>query len=479
MKNLWTILTASVISACLAVGIYRIVEAPQKVIVYQDPLLSRTIRNNDNNFVSGYLKKPYLSSAPTDFIASAQIVTPAVVNIRTTSQANHNWWGGGSYVSANGSGVIVSTDGFIVTNNHVIEEGDKFEVTLNDRREYRATLIAADVSTDIALLKIEETGLPYLQFGNSDSLRVGEWVLAVGNPFNLSSTVTAGIVSALGRSIDVLEGEYSIESFIQTDAAVNPGNSGGALVNTNGDLVGINTAIMTRSGRYEGYSFAIPANLVRKVIKDLREFGEVKRGLMGVRIGPVNGKIAAEAGLPSVEGVLINAVTTNGGAADAGLKSGDVITSIDGVKINTVPQLQEYVGRLRPGMRIKVQYYRSGKSQIAYIDLKDKQQSRGYTVSNEGETLAKDLGLHLRELSTDERRRMRVLGAYVAKVEPNSPVSQTQMEAGFIITRVDNVKVASVKEVMDLIYRKKGFDVFIEGIYEEYEGDFYYTFQVK
>lgn len=480
MKNLITILLTSLVSACLAVWLYNTFEEPQKVFESGDPFFAKNINYGDDPYASSHFQRPFLSSAPTDFIAAAEAVTPAVVNIRTlNSSTSHQWWGGGSYASSSGSGVIVSSDGFIVTNNHVIEDGGKYEVTLNDRREYTATLIATDPSTDIALLKIEENNLPYLPFGNSDSLRVGEWVLAVGNPFNLSSTVTAGIVSALGRSIDVLEGDYSIESFIQTDAAVNPGNSGGALVNTNGELVGINTAIMTRSGRYEGYSFAVPANLAQKVIRDLRDFGEVQRGLLGIRIGAVNLRIAQQAGLPSVEGVYINAVIAGGGAAEAGLKGGDIIIGLDGSKINTVPQLQEYVGRLRPGSVIKVEYYREGRSHRTSVILKDKTLSKGYAVKSSGEDVIRNLGFQLRELSTDERRRMRVLGAYVVRIQPGSTIDKTQMEPGYIITKVDNVKVSSIQEVMDELDKKRGKDIYLEGIYEQYQGDFYYTFKVK
>jgi Do/DeqQ family serine protease len=478
MRNTWTVIISSLLSACLAVWIYKSLETPQ----YQ-------LKQPDAKFAAytGYEEKPYNQKplqrppqyAPTNFIGAASLVTPAVVNIRTLSASSFEWLGSGSYTSSNGSGVIVSYDGYIVTNNHVIEDGGKIEVTLNDHREYSAQLIATDPATDIALLKIDEKDLPFLLFGNSDSLRVGEWVLAVGNPFNLSSTVTAGIVSALGRSIDVLDSDYSIESFIQTDAAVNPGNSGGALVNTNGDLVGINTAIMTQTGRYEGYSFAVPANLVQKVIKDLKEFGEVKRGLLGVRIGPVNVRIAKEAGLPSVEGIYINGVTAGGGAADAGLKGGDIIIAINDVRMSSVPQMQEFVGRMRPGAVIKVQYFRSGQSNFAMVKLKDKNESKGFTVLGRGTEISKELGFEMRDLSTEERRRIRILGAYVSKVLPGSTISKTQLESGYIITKIDNIRVTSVQEVLDVLSLKKGKDVFFEGIYEKYEGDFYYTFRNK
>jgi len=223
---------------------------------------------------------------------------------------------------SSGSGVIMSPDGYIVTNHHVVERSTEIKVTLADKREYKAKLIGSDPSTDVTLIKIEENNLPFIVFGNSDSVRIGEWVLAVGNPFNLESTVTAGIISAKGRNINILGGGASIESFIQTDAAVNPGNSGGALVNTAGELIGINTAIITESGSYEGYSFAVPSNLVQKVIRDLREFGHVQRAYLGVSIQDLDSETAREVGLPNAEGVYVNRVTSNGAAQDAGLKIG-------------------------------------------------------------------------------------------------------------------------------------------------------------
>ena len=278
MKNLGIILFVSLLSAFIAIAAYRYFEKPREVIIRESSPAMYT--NYSDQLLSSNVQRKFLSSSPTNFIKAAEAVTPAVVNIKTSSE-DYGFWSSSSYGGSSGSGVIISPDGYIVTNNHVIEDGRKIEVTLNNKRKYDAKLLGIDNSTDLALLKINAKQLAYLPFGNSDSIRVGEWVLAVGNPFNLASTVTAGIVSAKGRSIDILEDNYRVESFIQTDAAVNPGNSGGALVNTNGELVGINTAIITRSGRYEGYSFAIPANLARKVISDIKDFGVVQRAIIG------------------------------------------------------------------------------------------------------------------------------------------------------------------------------------------------------
>lgn len=479
MNKLLPVVISSVCSALLAVFIYKSFEAPQKVYVQASGGGAMYTTLSDNDLFSGKMQRTFISAAPTDFTDAAMVVTPAVVNIRAVESANYSWWGAGSFGASSGSGVIVSPDGYIVTNNHVIEDGNKYEVTLNDRREYSAKLVASDPYTDLALLKIEDKNLPFMIFGNSDSLRVGEWVLAVGNPFNLESTVTAGIVSAKGRSIDILEGEYTIESFIQTDAAVNPGNSGGALVNTNGELVGINTAIITRSGKYEGYSFAIPATLVQKVINDLKEFGEVQRGLLGIHIGPINSEKARELKLPSVEGVYISSVSPGGGAEDAGLQADDVIVGINNIKIRTIPELQEQVGRLHPGSSISVEYIRSGKRKTAQVTLKDKNQATRITVRSDDTEVLSRLGFNLRELNADERRRLRVSGVYVEGIDVGSTIEKTEMDPGYIITKIGEVRVASVQEVINELKKRRGKEVYLEGFYENYPGEYYYTFEIK
>jgi len=478
MKNIVSILIASLLSAVLAVAIYRYFEQPFSLERSEGEVSAKYTRFEDNLF-NGKLQRTFLSSSPTDFISAAETVTPAVVNIQSVENTNTSWWGPGSFAASSGSGVIISPDGYIVTNNHVIEDGNRFEVTLNDRREYVAKLIASDPSTDMALLKIAEDGLPYLIFGNSDSVRVGEWVMAVGNPFNLTSTVTAGIVSAKGRSIDILEGEYTIESFIQTDAAVNPGNSGGALVNTNGELVGINTAIITRSGRYEGYSFAIPSNLAQKVIHDLKEFGEVQRGLLGIKIGPVTREIAKDLDLPSMDGVFINSIVAGGGADEAGILRGDVIVGINNMKIKTIPQLQEQVGRLHPGTSIYVDFLRNGKLTHTTVTLKDKNLSSKYLEKVKNTSILEKHGFQLRELTQEERRRLRVSGIYVEKIERGSIIDDTEMDPGYIITKVGDIHVTSLKDVVDELEKSKGQEVYLEGFYEDFPGEYYYTFRVK
>jgi len=315
-----------------------------------------------------------------DFTQAAEKSIEAVVHIKSKFMEDeyyryyHPFFGRGYYNQptekvASGSGVIISEDGYVVTNKHVINEAEEIEVVLNDKRSYSAKLLGTDPSTDLALLKIEGEKLNYLEFSNSDNIKVGEWVLAVGNPFNLNSTVTAGIVSAKARSINMLNRRNGIESFIQTDAAINPGNSGGALVTTRGDLVGINTAIQSNTGSYTGYGFAIPSNMVQKVVSDLKQYGEVKRAYIGINIAEINQKLAEDLKLEGVEGVLITNVMRDGAAKKAGIEPYDVILSINDVKVNSVSQLHEQIIQFNPGEKIICQIKRKGKLQTLGIEL--------------------------------------------------------------------------------------------------------------
>lgn len=473
MKQYVVLAVSSLLSAVLAVFIYQWVAPRQQVIVRESP--NETYAHLANDPLSDAPLRTFLSSSPTNFIAAAEAVTPSVVNIKTQqSGGSFDFWGSNSYSTSSGSGIIISADGYILTNNHVIEDGTKIGVTLNDKREFDAELIGTDPSTDLALLKIDADNLPHMRFGNSDSLRVGEWVLAVGNPFNLESTVTAGIVSAKGRSIDILEGQDRIESFIQTDAAVNPGNSGGALVNTNGELIGVNTAIITRSGRYEGYSFAVPSNLVRKVIKDLRDYGVVQRGMLGVFIDKMTTERAKELGLTAIEGVYITRVSPESGADDAGLQKGDVIIGINGVKTSTMPEMQEQVGRYRPGNVLTVEYYREGKKQKAKVLLKNKSNSTTVIASSD-ENLLKDLGFDVQDLTAEEVHQAGVTGVKVVSIIRGSKIERTNMEPGFIITKVGDKKVGNLEEFIKILKASKG-KVMLEGVYEDYPGEYYYAF---
>ena len=268
-----------------------------------------------------------------------------------------------------GSGVIISPDGYIVTNNHVVEDAKEVTVTLNDRREFKATVVGTDPQTDLALIKIETDGLPVLEFGNSDNVRIGEWVLAVGNPFNLTSTVTAGIVSAKARNLNILGENTSIESFIQTDAAVNQGNSGGALVSADGKLIGINSAIASGNGYYTGYSFAIPSNIARKVVGDLRQYGSVQRAYVGVAVVEIDNALAEELNLPEVKGLLVRQVTADGAAERAGIRVDDIILALDGREINSVSELKEIVAQHSPGDNMSITIFRNGQKQKINLTL--------------------------------------------------------------------------------------------------------------
>jgi Do/DeqQ family serine protease len=465
-----------VTSSLLSVLIYSQLAAPRRVVWADEDgearytgLVDKLFNSRSNN--------AFRSAAPTDFIEGAEIATPAVVNIRALLETGGSLWSGTSLTGSSGSGVIMSPDGYIVTNHHVVEKSNDIKVTLADKRAYRAKVVGSDPSTDIALLKIEEFNLPFVVFGNSDSVRVGEWVLAVGNPFNLESTVTAGIVSAKGRNINILGGAASIESFIQTDAAVNPGNSGGALVNTAGELIGINTAIITESGSYEGYSFAVPSNLVQKVIRDLREFGEVQRAYLGVGIQDLDSETARELGLPNAEGVLINRVATDGAASEAGLQTGDVVIGLNGAAVKSTSELQEYVGRFRPGEDVTLEYWRKGKKNRLRITLKDAQNSAKIARA-QGNELEEELGLSLRNLSREEQRKLRMQGVQVSSIRRGSLVYSTNMQPGFIINSVNGDRVSSVTEAIEAM--KSAYNSLVLDGYYEGEADLYsYRFKKR
>lgn len=360
-----------------------------------------------------------------------------------------------------GSGVIISDKGYIVTNNHVITGSDEILVVLNDKREFNAELMGADPTTDIALLKITGEKLTHLQFGNSDALKLGEWVLAIGNPYNLTSTVTAGIVSAKARNINILRTqEFSIESFIQTDAAVNPGNSGGALINTRGELVGINTAIASRTGAFTGYSFAVPVSIVEKIVEDLVEFGTVQRAILGVTIQDVTAELVEEMKLSNVEGVYVNGIREKGAAKSAGIKQGDVLISIDDVPVNSSAALQEQVSKYRPGETVKVILRRDGKMKQYDVVLRNLE---GSTEIVEKEDLMDLIGASFATLSEKEKRSLGVSnGLKVASVKPGK-FMKVGIQEGFVLTSINKRPVNSVKDIAEILNDTEG-GVIIEGV---------------
>ena len=359
-----------------------------------------------------------------------------------------------------GSGVIIREDGYIVTNNHVIDGADKIEVTLNNNVTYPATLVGTDPATDVALLKIDATGLPIIPFGDSDKLRLGEWVIAIGSPYDLRSTITAGIVSAKGRSMPNYSGEYKIESFIQTDAAVNPGNSGGALVDRAGNLVGINTAIYSRTGSYSGYSFAVPVNIVKKIAYDLMDFGSVKRAVLGISMMPIDDKIAEELKLSSRNGVYIGEVSKSGAADKAGIKAGDVLIAIDSTKITNPASVQEAVSRFSPGDNAVVTVLRDGKELKLDVTFKGTSQDTG-TVSEDGSIAFYGSSIKAADEETLERFGLKS-GVQIVELGPGKLMEAGAVE-GFIILYVNDHPVKTPQEVIDIVKKSKR-TVFIEGV---------------
>jgi len=397
-----------------------------------------------------------LPSAPTDFVAAAERTVEAVVHVKTTAERVQNYYNPFNdlffgrpstpekfEVEGSGSGVILTEDGYIVTNNHVIKGAKTIVVTTSNNDEYEAELIGADPTTDIALLKIEGIELTKVSVANSDEVRLGQWVLAVGNPFNLTSTVTAGIISAKGRDINIIDEQSAIESFLQTDAAVNPGNSGGALVNTLGELVGINTAISSRSGSFEGYSFAVPANLMLKVVNDLMEYGRVQRAFIGINYNEVTAALSEELNLEVNKGVYVANIISGGAADDAGITKGDVIINVNGKSIATGADLTEALGQRRPGEKLSVVVNRSGKNEVFNVVLKNK---LGTTeMLTKEEELLRNFGAELEELSSTDKRRLGLrYGIRVSKIL-GGRFQKAGIPKDFIIVKLNNVYVENVE----------------------------------
>jgi serine protease Do len=373
-----------------------------------------------------------------------------------------------------GSGVIINPEGYIVTNNHVIEDADNIEVVLNDSRKFTAKVIGRDPNTDIALVKIEAKELPFLTWGNSEALKLGEWVLAVGNPFNLTSTVTAGIVSAKSRNIGIMGGQMPLESFIQTDAAVNPGNSGGALVNASGELVGINAAIASRTGSYSGYSFAVPASIARKVVDDLKQYGEVQRALLGVKMKPVDDDLAKEKSLSKIEGVYVAEITDEGAARQAGIKVGDIITEVNGNPVNAPQQLQEQIGKYRPGDKVNITVKRNGDVKQFNVVLRN---TKGDTsIVKESFSV---LGAEFAPITKKDKERLKIdEGVQVVNLSKGK-LKEAGVKIGFIITDINKSSVSSVEDIKRALSQSSNKKpVLVEGVYPGGEWT-YYVFKME
>jgi serine protease Do len=421
------------------------------------------------------------------FVGVAKVVTPTVVSITVKSKAKgrsenfHEFFRffGPDFKfpepepqMGSGSGVIINPEGYIITNNHVVDGAteDGIEVILNDRRRFKAKVIGADPSTDLAVIKIDGEDLPTAAFGNSDNLEVGEWVLAVGNPLGLQSTVTAGIVSAIGRSgIGVIRDTYGIENFIQTDAAINPGNSGGPLVNLNGEIVGINTAIATTNARYQGYGFAIPVNLARSVVEDLIRFGKIRRGYIGVQIQTVDETMAKALGLEKTQGVLVQGLVDDGAAKDAGIKEGDLILSVDGREVNAANELQTYIARKHPGDVVTLKLFRDGKHLEKKVTLKSRAEDNVVTRASESRPVEPEkeqeasreisfekLGFSVRPLTSEQKKQLEVdKGVIVADVTTLGEAFSRGLAKNDVILEADRKEIGSTKDLKDAIERRK------------------------
>ena len=419
-----------------------------------------------------------------DFVDAADITVHAVVHIKSELQQKNktyndffdlfnDFFGNPQYrynqpIVATGSGVILTSDGYIVTNNHVVQQSNKLEITLNDRRTYEAKIIGSDPSTDLALVKIEAENLPFLKYGDSDDLDIGEWVLAVGNPFNLTSTVTAGIVSAKARNINILGEVSAIESFIQTDAVVNRGNSGGALVNTEGDLVGINAAIASNTGSYTGYSFAIPVNIVKKVVEDIKDFGEIQRAYLGISFREIDSQFAEEMDLEEIKGVYVVEVMETGSAAESGIEKGDVIVRVNNTEINSKSSLLETIGTQRPGDEVKVYVKRGENLKEFTVILKNR--------SGNTDIVKKDnidiLGATFEAISQKDMENLKINHGLKIVSLTNGNLKSAGIREGFIIMYIDKEPVKSFDDLKYIMDSKKG-GTLIEGLYPNGQKAYY------
>jgi len=444
MKNFTSLFLVSLLSGATTLGAYKLFIEDDGVFAKKSVV---TVANPEN-----YTRNVGFGGAESaDFTEAADKTVHSVVHVKNTSYRTvtnpmleyfYGYRGGQQQEQVGtGSGVIISEDGYIVTNNHVIKDASEIEITLNNKKTYKAKLVGTDSKMDIALLKIDaDTKLDYTVFADSDNVKVGEWVLAVGNPYNLNSTVTAGIVSAKARNLD----SSGIQSFIQTDAAVNPGNSGGALVNTKGELVGINTMISSMTGSYVGYSFAVPSNIARKIIEDIMEYGNVQRGILGVEGGELNSKASKELGISETQGFYVNRVTKNSGAEKSGLAKGDVIIKLDNNSISTYSELASYINTKRPNDKVNVTYIRNGKTFVVPVAL-----TKNEFVSAELK------GMQLENIEASDKKKFRIdAGVKIREINNENLKPYYDELIGNIIISVDNIRATDVETVSKILGNK-------------------------
>lgn len=486
LKNVFLIVAISIATSLLSIWGYGTWLHNQPVTIQNDGKLPVNY--------AGFFDKDAPTGIP-DFTAAATSATPTVVHIKTKIKGTtvssksrspfgdlfgdndpfYQFFGGPRSMpdqQASGSGVIMSNDGYIITNNHVIDGASDINVTLSNRKSYKGTVVGTDPNTDLAVIKIDASNLPYMVLGNSDDVKLGQWVMAVGYPLNLDVTVTAGIISAKARSIGINRSDRAIESFIQTDAAVNPGNSGGALINTNGELIGINSAIASPTGSYAGYSYAIPVNIVKKAVNDLIKFGAVQRAYIGISYTPDNASDEQKKaqGVKDGTGIFVTSVAIDGAAKAAGIQKGDFITKINDVEINSSSELQEQVARYKPGDKISVTYVRNGKENTTSLTMKNK--SGNYDVVKT-ETSFDNLGGELVTVDKETARKNDVTGGVQVKKLGDGLLKNTRIQEGFIITSVDGQDVNSIDDLKSILNNSDG-TVRLEGIYPGYDGTYGY-----
>ncbi len=418
-----------------------------------------------------------LTLAPADFVEASEISTKCVVYIQTITEAPYastwmDWFFGGGGVAqaiSSGSGVIYSPDGYIMTNNHVIEDSDNIKVIIG-KKEYDARVVGTDPSTDIAVLKVDARNLPSIRFASSKNVKIGDWVLAVGNPFNLTSTVTAGIVSAKGRELNITHSMFPIESFIQTDAAINPGNSGGALVNLKGELVGINTAILSKTGSYAGYGFAVPSDIVKKVVNDIINYGEVQKAFIGADVLDIDADIARKLDIDDYSGVVVSYVQKDGAAARVGLQKGDIIIKLDGEPIDSRTQFEEILSYKSPGDKVDLVFKRNNKIRTATVTLTNKEGTT--TLLRKEIYTSRTLGADFEKVSKVERDLLNINhGVRIVKVRPGL-ITQMGLEEGFIITYINKVPIKDPETLTDILTKIRG-RVYLEGVNKRGEREYY------